>query len=157
MTEAIETISTQPLNRVRTASFSLSVSAGPGARGAHACTKWLESLFYPMGKIVDWIQSLALSLGAPGLFVASLLDSSFLSLPEINALLLIFMTTQHEARMPLYALSATVGSVTGSLILYFIGKRGSKFTERFGTARLERTMTLFQRYGVMAALIPSIL
>ena len=40
-----------------------------------------------MRRIVDWVQAFALALGAPGLFVVAFLDSSFLSLPEINDLL----------------------------------------------------------------------
>ena len=36
-----------------------------------------------MARFVDWIQSIALGLGAPGLFLVAFLDSSFLSLPEI--------------------------------------------------------------------------
>ena len=110
-----------------------------------------------MGRIVDWIQSLALALGAPGLFVAALLDSSFLSLPEVNDLLLVFMTTQHKGRMLLYATCSTLGSLTGCLILYYIGHKGSFVVDRFGTARVERTMATFQRHGIMAVLIPSLL
>ena len=56
---------------------------------------------YVMRRFVDWIQTFALSLGAPGLFVVAFLDSSFLSLPEINDLLLVWMVVQHKARMPI--------------------------------------------------------
>ena len=52
-----------------------------------------------MGRFVDWIQAFALALGGPGLFLVAFLDSSFLSLPEINDLLLIWMVTQHKSRM----------------------------------------------------------
>ena len=110
-----------------------------------------------MGRIVDWIQSLALALGAPGLFISAFLDSSFLSLPEVNDLLLVWMTTQHKARMVLYASSATLGSIAGCLILYYIGRRGSFVADRFGTARVERTLATFQRHGIMAVLVPSLL
>ncbi len=42
-----------------------------------------------MARIADWAEWLALSLGGPGLFFVAFLDSSFLSLPEINDLLVI--------------------------------------------------------------------
>ena len=64
-----------------------------------------------MSRFANWIQSFALALGGPGLFIVGFLDSSFLSLPEINDLLLIWMVTQHKARMPYYALSSMLGSV----------------------------------------------
>ena len=111
-----------------------------------------------MRSLAAWIQSTALALGGPGLFVVSFLDSSFLSLPEINDLLLIWMVTQHKALMPYYAAVATLGSVVGCLVLYYIGRASEQWVaKRFSAERLERTMKTFQRYGVMAVLIPSLL
>src|SRR5436190_12001052 len=111
-----------------------------------------------MGSFVDWIQSTALALGGPGLFVVGFLDSSFLSLPEINDLLLIWMVTQHKARMPYYVTASTLGSLVGCLILYYIGRKSEQWVaRRFSAERMERTLRTFQRYGVMAVLIPSLL
>jgi membrane protein YqaA with SNARE-associated domain len=111
-----------------------------------------------MERFADWIQSFALSLGGPGLFIVAFLDSSFLSLPEINDLLLIFMVTQHKARMPYYALAAMLGSIAGCLVLYYIGRVSEQWVaRRFSAERMEKTMKTFQRYGVMAVLIPSLL
>src|SRR5262245_64951711 len=111
-----------------------------------------------MGRFVDWIQGFALALGGPGLFLVAFLDSSFLSLPEINDLLLIWMVTQHKERMVFYATSATLGSIAGCLVLYYIGRKGDEWvTRRFHPERLERATATFQRYGLMAVLIPALL
>jgi membrane protein YqaA with SNARE-associated domain len=111
-----------------------------------------------MGRIVDRLQAFAMVLGGPGLFIVAFLDSSFLSLPEINDLLLIFMVTEHPTRMVFYATCATLGSIAGCLVLYFIGRKGDQWVaRRFSAARVERAMSTFQRYGVMAVLIPSLL
>jgi membrane protein YqaA with SNARE-associated domain len=112
-----------------------------------------------MRRFADWIQSVALSLGAEGLFVVAFLDSSFLSLPEINDLLLIWMVTRHRERMLLYASASTLGSVAGCLTLYFIGRKGGEAVahRRFGTDRTERAIAAFRRYGTVAVLIPSLL
>ncbi|MGE0451491.1 MAG: YqaA family protein [Vicinamibacterales bacterium] len=111
-----------------------------------------------MGKLVAWIEGVALGLGAPGLFIVALLDSSFLALPEVVDLLLIFMVTKHKARMPLYAAAAVVGSIVGCLMLYYVGRKGDEFiARRFGAKRVERTLGHFRRYGIMAVLIPSLL
>ena len=112
-----------------------------------------------MRRFVAWIQAFALSLGAPGLFVVAFLDSSFLSLPEINDLLLIWMVTQHKARMPLYAAASTLGSIAGCLVLYYIGRKGGDalVRRRFNAARVDRALGVIQRNGVMAVLIPSLL
>ncbi len=112
-----------------------------------------------MSRIVAWVQTFALSIGGPGLFFVAFLDSSFLSLPEINDLLVVLLVIQHKERMAYYALLATLGSVTGCLVLYFLGRRGGEalVRRRFGGPRLDRAMALYQRYGVLAVAIPAIL
>lgn len=112
-----------------------------------------------MSRIVAWVQTFALSIGGPGLFVVAFLDSSFLSLPEINDLLVVLLVIQHKERMAYYALLATLGSVAGCLVLYFLGRKGGEtfVRRRFGGPRLDRAMALYQRYGVLAVAIPAIL
>ena len=66
------------------------------------------------------------TLGAPGLFLISFLDSSVLTFPVINDLLLIQLSIQRPARMALYALMASLGSVLGCVLLYFIARRGGE-------------------------------
>lgn len=65
-------------------------------------------------------------LGAPGLFLISFLDSSVLTFPVINDLLLIQLSMQHPSRMPLYALMASTGSALGCILLYFIARKGGE-------------------------------
>src|SRR5262245_7513223 len=111
-----------------------------------------------MSSFANWIQTAALALGGPGLFVVAFLDSSFLSLPEINDLLLIWMVTQHKNRMPYYAIISLAGSLAGCLVLFYVGRASEHWiAKRFSADRMERAMKTFQRYGVMAVLIPSLL
>jgi membrane protein YqaA with SNARE-associated domain len=112
-----------------------------------------------MGRFVERIPSLALALGAPGLLLVCLLDSSFLSLPEAPDLLLIWLVIQHKGRMALYAATAVAGSVAGCLALYGVGRKGGDalVRSRFNSASVDRALGSIQRYGVMAVLIPSLL
>jgi membrane protein YqaA with SNARE-associated domain len=112
-----------------------------------------------MSKIVAALQAFALALGAPGLFIIGFLDSSFVPLPELNDLLLVFMVTTHKARMPLYAATAVLGSLAGCLVLYYIGRRGgaSMVSRRFSSGRVSRTLETLQRYGVISVLVPCLL
>ena len=48
-------------------------------------------------------------LGGVGLFIIATLDSSFLSLPEVNDVLVIYLSTRHPDRMPYYAGMTTPG------------------------------------------------
>ena len=72
------------------------------------------------------IVAFAGTLGAPGLFLISFLDSSVLTFPVINDLLLIELSIQHPVRMPLYALMAATGSLLGCVLLYFIARKGGE-------------------------------
>ena len=57
-------------------------------------------------------------MGGLGLFLLAALDSSFLSFPQVNDLLIIFLSTRYPARMPYYAGMTTVGSLIGCFALY---------------------------------------
>src|SRR5262245_27319037 len=102
-----------------------------------------------MAVIVEWIKGFAISLGGPGLFVIAFLDSSFLSFPEVNDLLIIYLTTQHEERMLYYALMTTLGSIAGCLALYTVARKGGEafLKKRFKPAYIERATATFRRYG----------
>lgn len=98
-------------------------------------------------------------LGAPGLFLISFLDSSVLTFPVINDLLLIELSIEHPARMPLYAFMAAVGSVLGCGLLYFIARKGGEaFFHRKAGDRAAAIRHWVEQNGfigvLMAALLP---
>lgn len=112
-----------------------------------------------MSRVVDWIRGFALALGGPGLFVIAFLDSSFLSFPEVNDLLIIWLTVQHPERMIYYATMTTLGSLSGCLVLYGLARKGGEtfLRKRVHERHVERTTALFRRYGLLAILVPSVL
>jgi membrane protein YqaA with SNARE-associated domain len=112
-----------------------------------------------MEGFVDRIQSLALALGAPGLFIVAFLDSSVLPLPEMNDLLLVWMATQHKERMVLYAVCAVLGSVAGSLVPYGLGRKGGEafIRKRFSAGRVDRLTQMLKRHGLLAVLVACLL
>lgn len=112
-----------------------------------------------MARLVAWLQSVAEALGGPGLFLIAFLDSSFLSFPNVVDLLIITDVTRHEARWLYYAALATAGSVAGCYVLYEFAKRGGDaFIRRRVKARhVDRALAVFQKYGLLGVLIPSLL
>jgi membrane protein YqaA with SNARE-associated domain len=112
-----------------------------------------------MKDIVAWVQGFAMAIGGPGLFVIAFLDSSLLSLPEINDILIVWMVTQHPERMPLYASMATLGSIGGCFLMYWIGAKGGEafLRRRFSERNMARALNLYRRYGVLAVVVPAIL
>lgn len=112
-----------------------------------------------MKALLVWIQSVAYALGGPGLFLIAFLDSSFLSLPQINDLLLVWMVTRRPHLMPYYASMAVLGSIVGCLVMYYVGLKGGQalLRKRFSAASIDRNLARFQRYGVLVVLVPSLL
>jgi membrane protein YqaA with SNARE-associated domain len=112
-----------------------------------------------MDRLIDWLQAFAQSIGGPGLFVIAFLDSSILSLPEINDLLVVAAVIEHPRLLPYYAAMSTAGSLLGCFLLYYIGRRGGEtfLRRRFGDERLDRSLRIFRRYGLFAVLVPSLL
>ena len=93
------------------------------------------------------------------MFVVAALDSSFLSFPQINDLLVIYMSTKNPVRMPYYAAMTTLGSLVGCFALYVVAWRGGEvfLRKRFSGPRVERGLALYQRHGLLAVVIPPLL
>lgn len=113
-----------------------------------------------MHRIVLWIQQVVVPfLGPGGVFLAALLDSSFLSLPEINDLLVVSAAARAPETAWLYVVMATLGSLAGCSVLWLLAKRGGEpFLERrFGAERVARARAAFRRYDVLALAVPAVL
>jgi membrane protein YqaA with SNARE-associated domain len=114
------------------------------------------------GSLSAWKQKIiafAGALGAPGLLLISFLDSSVLTFPVINDLLLIELSIQHPLRMPLYASMAMLGSVLGCTLLYFIARKGGEaFFHKKAGQRAQAIRQWVEKNGfggmLFAALLP---
>jgi membrane protein YqaA with SNARE-associated domain len=117
--------------------------------------KWL------LRKITNGLTSVKdflVPFGAAGLFAIALLDSALIPLPGGPDAVMLLLSTQTPARMPFYAIGATVGSVVGCLILYYISKRaGRSALEKFSPEKQARVKELVDRYDVLSVLVASVL
>ena len=112
-----------------------------------------------MKSFAVWIYGIALAIGGPGLFAIAFLDSSFVSLPQINDILVVLMVTQHKAWMLYYAAMATLGSVAGCYTIYYLAERGGEafLKKRLRAGQTERALALYKRHGVLALVVPALL
>jgi membrane protein YqaA with SNARE-associated domain len=108
---------------------------------------------------INWLNGVALLLGGPGLFVVAFLDSSFVSLPQINDVLVVLMVTEHKERMLYYALMATLGSVAGCYVIYYLAEKGGEaiLRTRLSSGRIDRALAVYKRYGLFALVVPALL
>jgi membrane protein YqaA with SNARE-associated domain len=112
-----------------------------------------------MASILSTIQEWATELGGIGMFVIALLDSSFLSFPQVNDLLIIVLSTKYPARMPYYAGMTTLGSLIGCFMLYAVVRRGGEsfLRKRMQGRYFDRAVVLYQKYGLLAVIVPALL
>jgi membrane protein YqaA with SNARE-associated domain len=113
-----------------------------------------------MEKIVLWIQNVLLpTLGPAGLFVVAFFDSSFLSLPEINDILVVTSCSLNPRSAWIPITLATLGSLAGCSVLWEIGRRGGEplLERRFGKAQVARTRVAFERWDLLALIVPALL
>ena len=98
------------------------------------------------------------TLGAPGLFMISFLDSSVLTFPVINDLLLIELCIQKPSRMILYATMAAAGSVLGCVLLYFLAlKAGEAAFHQKAGRRAAKIRHFVEENGFVGMLIAALL
>lgn len=112
-----------------------------------------------MKRLIAWVLATALTLGGPGLFLIAFLDSSFLSFPEVVDILMMGLVTKHKERMLYYAALPTIGSVIGCFALYLAARKGGEafLRKRLKAHYVDRVMTVFQKYGLLAVALPSIM
>ena len=90
-------------------------------------------------KLPHWLSAAVTSAGGLGIFLVAFLDSSVLSFPVVNDLLVIRLSILNPSRMPDYALMATLGSLLGCLVLYFLARKGEEVMfHKYAGARAAR-------------------
>ncbi|MBM3820620.1 MAG: DedA family protein [Acidimicrobiia bacterium] len=112
-----------------------------------------------MKSFISWIYGFALAIGGPGLFAVAFLDSSFVSLPQINDILVVLMVTNNKPWMLYYAAMATLGSIAGCYVIYYLAKKGGETfrRRRMRSGNTERILALYRRHGLMALIVPGLL
>lgn len=111
-----------------------------------------------MVSLRHWIEATVPALGAGGIFLIAFLDSSFLTFPVINDLLVIQLSILHPLRMPFYAAAATLGSLAGSLCLFFLARKGGDvYWHRHAGGRGMRVREWLNRNSSLAVAVSAIL
>jgi len=118
----------------------------------------LNWLWYKITSGLSALKDFLIAYGPFGLFGIALLDSALIPLPGGPDVVMILLTLQHPAWMPIYAAAATIGSVIGCIILYYISRRAGRLAlQRFSEAKQARVKRLIDRYDVLSVLVASVL
>jgi len=116
---------------------------------------WLMQWFLEISRQVV---TMPVSLAAPLMIFIGALDSSLLSLPEVNDYITIARVANNPHEVYYFPLFPAIGSMVGCLLLYHIAKRGEQFvSRRFHPRQLDRVKGIYRRWGLIALIIPSLL
>jgi len=113
--------------------------------------------------IGTWLEQYVISLpiyyAAPAMVLIGALDSSLLSLPEINDYLVVGRCYKYPSAVFYFPLFAAGGSVLGCWLLYTIMRRGGQalLRKRFKPERIQKVEQAYARFGFLAIAIPAIL
>jgi membrane protein YqaA with SNARE-associated domain len=117
---------------------------------------WLAELVHWLH---DFISDVPIYTAAPVMILIGTLDSSLLSLPEINDYLVVARCYSDPKSVFYFPLFAAIGSVLGCLLLYTIMRRGGQavMRRRFKAENIARVERAYARYGFLAIAIPALL
>ena len=120
--------------------------------------------------MADWLLSIArwlevnviglpIYFAAPAMVIIGALDSSLLSLPEINDYLVVGRCIKDPTAAYYFPLFAATGSVLGCNLLYTIVRRGGQavLRKKFPLASIKRVERAYERFGFFAIAIPAVL
>ncbi|HEY6188093.1 MAG TPA: VTT domain-containing protein [Pyrinomonadaceae bacterium] len=121
---------------------------------------WLQQSF---AHLVEWLERFIIGVpmyvAAPSMLLIGALDSSLLSLPEINDYLVVMRCAKDPMAVFYFPLFAAAGSVIGCLLLYTILRRGGQavLRRRFRSDHIERVERAYARFGFLALAVPALL
>jgi membrane protein YqaA with SNARE-associated domain len=117
---------------------------------------WLNVLGRRLG---HFIVHVPIYVAGPVMILIGALDSSLLSLPEVNDYLVVARCYTHPRATFFFPLFAATGSVIGCLLLYTILRRGGQAVlhRRFRVEHIQRVERAYARFGILALAVPALL
>ena len=100
-----------------------------------------------LASLIEWTQSTFGSYGSAGIFVVAFMESSFFPIPP-DLLLIPFIIATPDLWI-FYAAVATVGSVAGAVLGYYIGLWGGRplLLKLAGEHKTHKVDRYFKKYG----------
>src|SRR5918999_6458653 len=106
----------------------------------------------------DFITEVPIYVAGPAMVVIGALDSSLLSLPEINDYLVVARCYSDPKAVFYFPLFAAAGSVIGCMVLYSIMRRGGQavMRRRFRPESIARVERAYARFGFLELAVPAL-
>jgi membrane protein YqaA with SNARE-associated domain len=123
-------------------------------RTRNCCSAHLTNVHTFIRHVMLWL----LHLGVFGPLILGILDSSFLFFPFGNDLLVVALTARDHAHLPLYVLTASLGSATGVLLLDFAARKGGEegLKKLMKRSRAEYLRKRIEEHGAVAVAVAAL-
>jgi membrane protein YqaA with SNARE-associated domain len=117
----------------------------------------LNFLKHILASYTEYIRALLIPLGPWGVLLIAFIDAAFLGIP-MDPLVAYFVYRQ-PGLFWLYTMMGAAGSALGSLVVYYIGRKGEEMLleKHIPKQKLQRIRRAFERHEFLALMIPSML
>lgn len=117
----------------------------------------MNFLKHILASYTEYIRALLIPLGPWGILLIAFIDAAFLGIP-MDPLVAYFVYRRPELFW-LYTLMGAAGSALGSLVVYYIGRKGEEvlLEKRIPKRRLESIRRAFERHEFLALMVPAML
>ena len=117
----------------------------------------MNFLKYIFGRYTEYIRALLIPLGPWGIFLIAFIDAAFLGIPMDP--LVAFFVYRRPMYFWLYTLMGAAGSALGSVVVYYIGRKGEEvlLEKHIPKRRLEGIRRAFERHEFLALMVPAML
>jgi membrane protein YqaA with SNARE-associated domain len=104
-----------------------------------------------------WLLAVAKPLGAFGVLIVAIIDSSTIPVP-LDAMVVEYVVRDH-AKFLIYCFMAAFGAALGSLLPYYLGRAGGELIllKRINRARYEQIRDRFEKQEFFAIMVPAMM
>jgi membrane protein YqaA with SNARE-associated domain len=107
--------------------------------------------------VSGWVKATLPALGGVGIFLAALLDSSFVPLPLVTDLIVMELAIRQPLRMPYYSAMAALGSLLGCIWIYALARKaGEAYYRKKEGHPPGRIRKWVERYPFTSVLLPAV-
>jgi membrane protein YqaA with SNARE-associated domain len=117
----------------------------------------LNFLKHIFASYTEYVRALLIPLGPWGILLIAFIDAAFLGIP-MDPLVAYFVYRRPELFW-LYTLMGAAGSALGSVVVYYIGRKGEEvlLEKRIPKQTLQRIRRAFERHEFLALMVPAML
>ena len=110
-------------------------------------------------RLCYFIVHVTIDVAGPAMILIGALDSSLISLPDVNDYLVVARCYTHPETAYLFPLFPAIGSLIGCFLLYTVLRRGGQavLRRRFRIDHVQRVERVYARFGILALAVPALL